>query len=158
LRKADLKLTNEGALEGKLVVIYSGLEASWRRHQESHQDEASRKSFLEDDVKYSIPVGIEVELTNKPDWTATSPAMTAKFSLKVPGGVSAAGRGVLMPVGLFGASEKHMCEHTSRVHPLYFHYTSQKVDDISIDLPLGWSVSSLPQPVTDDAKVVAYTM
>jgi len=63
-----------------------------------------------------------------------------------------------MAVGLFSGSEKHMCEHTSRVHPLYFHYPSQKVDDITIDLPLGWTVSSLPQPQSNDVKVVAYTV
>jgi uncharacterized protein DUF3857 len=158
IRKADLKLTNEGALEGKLTVTYSGLEASWRRHQESHQDEASRKSFLEEDIKYSIPVGIEVELTNKPDWTAVSSEMIAEFSLKVPGWVSGAGRRALMPVGLFSASEKHICEHASRIHPLYFHYPSQKIDEVTVDLPLGWTVSSLPQAQNNDAKAVAYSL
>ena len=31
-----------------------------------------------------------------------------------------------MAVGLFDAAEKHMCEHASRVHPLYFHYRVRK--------------------------------
>jgi len=51
-----------------------------------------------------------------------------------------------------------VCEHASRLHPLYFHYPFQKIDEITVDLPLGWTVSSLPQPVANDAKVVAYTM
>ena len=32
----------------------------------------------------------------------------------------------------------------------------QKLDDVQIDLPLGWQVSSLPQPVTQDAKLIVY--
>lgn len=157
-RKADLKLTQEGALEGKLTLTFSGLEASRRRVEFRHEDETNRKKLLEDEVRASIPVGIEVELTNKPDWTNASPTMVAEYSLKVPGWVSGAGRRALMPVGLFSVPEKHICEHAGRVHPLYFHYAAQKVDDITIDLPLGWQVSSLPQAQNNDLKVVAYTL
>jgi len=46
-RKADLKLTETGSLEGKLTVTFSGLEALWRRIEERNEDadqpeEASR--------------------------------------------------------------------------------------------------------------------
>jgi hypothetical protein len=157
-RKADLKLTMEGSLEGKLTVNYSGLEALWRRIEERNEDEVHRKKLLEDEVRESIPAGIEVELTNKPDWASSSPTLVAQFDLKVPGWVSGAGRRALLPVGLFSASEKHICEHATRVYPLYFHYMSQKVDDIRIELPLGWQVSSLPQPQVNDAKVILYSM
>ena len=157
-RKADLKLTQDGSLEGKLTVTYSGLEAQYRRVEERHQDDTQRKKFLEDDIKYSIPVGIDVDLTNKPDWSSSAPSLVAEFDLKVPGWVSGAGKRALLPVGLFSAPEKHMCEHANRVHPMYFHYMSQKLDDVTIELPLGWQVSSLPKPATNDAKVLVYAM
>jgi hypothetical protein len=157
-RKADLKLTQEGSLEGKLTVTYSGLESLYHRLEERNQDEAQRKKLLEDEVRYMIPASIEVELTNKPDWSSSDSKLVAEFDLKVPGWVSGAGRRALMPVGLFGATEKHTYEHATRVHPLYFHYASEKVDDITIELPLGWQVSSLPKPENNDAKVMQYTM
>jgi hypothetical protein len=78
--------------------------------------------------------------------------------LKVPGWVSGAGRRALLPVGLFSAPEKHLYEHSTRVHPLYFHFMFQKLDDVQIELPLGWQVSSLPQPVTQDAKLIVYNL
>jgi hypothetical protein len=157
-RKADLKLTQEGSLEGKLTVTYSGLELLYHRLEERNQDEAQRKKLLEDEVRYMIPASIEVELTNKPDWSSSDSKLVAEFDLKVPGWVSGAGKRALMPVGLFGATEKHTYEHATRVHPLYFHYASEKVDDITIELPLGWQVSSLPKPENNDAKVMRYTM
>jgi hypothetical protein len=157
-RKADLKMTLDGSLEGKLTVIYSGLEAEWLRIEERNEDEAHRRKFLEDEVKEAVPVGIEVEITNKPDWASSASTLVAEFNLKVPGWVSGAGRRGLMPVGLFSAPEKHMCEHATRVHPLYFHYASEIFDDVRIDLPLGWQVSSLPQPQTNDAKVMLYSL
>jgi uncharacterized protein DUF3857 len=158
VRKADLNLTSEGSLEGKLTVTFTGLEAQRRRLQERNEDEAHRKKLLEDYVKEVIPAGIEVELTSKPDWASSSPSMAAEFSLKVPGWASGAGKRALLPVGLFSGPEKHMCEHSTRVHPLYFQYLFEKTDDVHIELPLGWQISSLPQAQNTDAKVMAYTL
>ena len=155
--KADLKMTQEGSLEGKLTVTYTGLEALDRRIEERNEDDTARKKFLEDEVREIIPAAIDVDLTNKPDWNSSSPAFVAEFDLKIPGWVSGAGRRALLPVGIFSAAEKHVCEHTTRVHPLYFHYLSQKSDDITIDLPLGWKVSDVPKPQTTDAKLLVYT-
>ena len=158
LRKADLTLTSDGSLEGKLTVTFTGLEALWRRVQECNEDEAHRKKLLEDYVKEIIPVGIEVELTNKPEWASSSPRLVAEYSLKVPGWISGAGKRALCPVGLFSGPEKHMFEHSVRVHPLYFHYLYEKTDDVHIELPLGWQVGSLPQAQNNDAKVIAYSL
>jgi Domain of Unknown Function with PDB structure (DUF3857) len=158
LRKADLKLTQEGSLEGKLTITYTGLEAASLRVAERNEDDTTRKKLLEDLVRYSVPAAIEVDLTNKPDWTSSDAKLVADFDLKVPGWVSGAGSHALLPVGLFGAEEKHIYEHTTRVHPLYYHYLSQNVDDVTIDLPLGWKVSSLPKPGDVDAKLLVYSM
>jgi hypothetical protein len=157
-RKADLNMTSEGSLEGKLTVTFTGLEAQWRRVEEHHEDEAHRKKLLEDYVKEIIPAGIDVELTNQPDWASSSPTLGAEFSLKVPGWALGAGKRALLPVGLFSGPEKHMCEHSTRVHPLYFQYLFEKTDDVRIELPLGWQVSSLPPAQNTDAKVMAYTL
>src|SRR5580698_10016001 len=64
LRKGDLKLGDTGDLEGKLVVTFTGLEASERRLEERQADATERKAFLENEIKGSIPVACEVELTN----------------------------------------------------------------------------------------------
>lgn len=158
VRKADLKMNSEGTLEGKLTVTFTGLEAAWRRFEERNEDEAHRKKFLEDYVKEAVPATIDVDLTNKPDWASSSPNFVAEYNLKVPGWVSGAGKRALLPVGLFSAPEKHMYEHSTRVHPLYFQFMYQKADDVQIELPQGWQVSSLPQPVNQDAKLIVYNL
>lgn len=157
-RKAELKLTDTGDLEGKLIVTYTGLEASERRVGERLEDEAARKKFLEDGVKEAIPAACDVELTNQPDWKSSSPSMVAEFSVKVPGWVSAAGRRALFPVGLFSAPEKHLFDHAEREHPVYFQFPFQRADEITIDLPLGWQISTVPKPARVDAKAVVYDL
>jgi hypothetical protein len=82
--------------------------------------------------------------------------LVAVYDLKVPGWASAAGRRALLPFGLFSATEKQLFDHTNRVHPLYFEYPFQKEDEVTIQLPLGWQVSSLPKDLSQDAKAAVY--
>jgi hypothetical protein len=123
-----------------------------------HEDETNRKKYLEDQLREYVPVGIEVELTNRPDWSSSAPTLVAEYDLKVPGWASSAGRHAVVPVGLFGASEKQVFEHTARIHPVYFQYPFEKVDDVTVQLPLSWQVTSVPNAVNQDKKAVAYVM
>jgi hypothetical protein len=157
-RTAKLTLSETGDLEGKLTITFTGIEALERRLQERNEDEADRKKFLEDEARQYTPAAIEVELTNKPDWNSSASALNAEYKLKIPGWVAGAGRRALLPVGIFSATEKNVFEHTERVHPVYFEYTSEKLDDVSISLPLGWQVSSLPSAQDKDSKVVRYVL
>lgn len=158
-RKAELKLSQEtGELEGKLTVTYTGLEALSRRVNERNEDDTEHKKFLEDEVKEFVPTGIEVELTNKPEWKSSDPKLVAEFSLKIPGWVSSAGRRVLLPVGIFSGPEKHMFDHANRENAIYFEYPSQRLDDVTVELPAGWQVSSLPPAAGQNGHIVGYTM
>jgi hypothetical protein len=157
-RKTELKLDSEGTLTGKLTVTYWGSDAQSLRIEERIEDETSRKKLLEDMVRETIPAAIEVDLLNKPDWSSSSPSLQTEYSLKVPGWVAGAGKRALLPVGLFSSPEKSIFEHSGRVHPVYFHYPYRKIDDITIELPLGWKVASLAKSVDRDVKAAAYTM
>ncbi len=157
-RKGELKLNDTGELEGKLTVTFTGLEASERRVEERLADDAEHKKYLEDQVKESVPVGCEVELTNQPDWKSSTPPLVAEFTIKVPGWVAGAGRRALLPVGLFSAPEKRLFDHADRVHPIYFSHPFGRIDDVTIDLPLGWQISTLPAPQKQDAHIITYSM
>jgi hypothetical protein len=158
LRKAELKLNDTGELDGKVTVTFTGLEAAWRRLEERLADDAERKKYMEDELKGSVPVGCEVELSNQPDWKSSSSTLVAEYTLKVPGWVSGAGRRALMPVGLFSATEKHLFDHAERVQPIYFTFPFQRSDDVTIEMPLGWQISTTPPAEKQDQHVVAYTL
>ena len=143
-RAGKLKLSDTGDLEGKLTVTYIGLEAMYQRLEERHADEVARKKYLEEALKSQIEEGTEVELTNKPDWTSSETPLVAEFDLKIPGWASNAGRRVVIPAAIFTAGEKGVFEHANRVHPIYFEYPHEKADDVTVELPPGWQVSSVP--------------
>jgi hypothetical protein len=157
-RVADLKLNADGTLEGQLVVTYTGQEVYARRIDEMDQDDVGRKKFLEDQVKEYIPVGTEIELTNKPDWASSSRSLVAEFHLKVPGWATISPKHGILPVGLFTNSEKHVFEHAQRTYPIYFEHPFARVDEINIQLPAGWRVESLPKPETMDLKAAKYNL
>jgi hypothetical protein len=155
-RKADLRMTDQGGLEGKVTVTFSGLEALEMRMELRNQDETTRTKYIEDVVREFIPVGIDVDLKNKPDWTSSSPTLVGEFEIKVQGWASAAGHRALIPVGLFGAPEKHVFEHAARVHPIYFDFPTARIDDVTIELPLDWKVNSVPPGHKDEGRVCSY--
>src|SRR5262249_29546599 len=128
------------------------------RREEQFQDETDRRKALEEHIQGYVPAASDVELTNKPDWTASSAPLVAEFRVKIPGWASAAGRRTLLPVGIFAANEKGVFEHEQRVHPIYFEFPYQKEDDVTIALPAGWSFSSLPKEQTRDAKAALYSL
>jgi hypothetical protein len=158
-RVGKLKLSPDtGDLEGKLTVTYVGLEAMYQRLEERHADQAARKRFLEERLTSQIASAAEVELTNSPDWSNSETPLVAEFNLKIPGWASNAGRRVLIPAAIFTASEKGLFEHANRVHPIYFEYPYEKADDLTIELPVGWEVGSVPVAQDQDGHVVRYTL
>jgi Domain of Unknown Function with PDB structure (DUF3857) len=157
-RVGKLKLSDTGDLEGTLTVTYVGLEAMYHRLEQRHADEVERKKFLEERLTSQIAGTAEAELTNKPDWTSSEAPLVAEFNLKIPGWASNAGRRVVIPAAIFTAGEKDLFEHANRVHPVYFEYPHEKADDITVELPPGWEVNSVPPGHDKDGHIVHYTL
>lgn len=157
-RVGKLKLSDTGDLEGKLTVTYSGLEAMYQRLEERHADEVARKKHLEQQATSLIGVPAEAELTNQPDWTGSETPLVAEFKLKVPGWASNAGKRVVTPAVLFSAADKGLFERENRVHPIYFEYPHARLEDVTIELPPGWQVGSVPPPHDQNEKVVSYSL
>lgn len=155
-RKAQLNLERDGTVSGTVTTRFTGLEAEWRRLEERNEDEADRKQFLENQLKYSVPVGIEVTLTNHPDWNGSDEPLIAEYTLKVPGWAAAAGQRQLLRVGLFCGQEDRTFERTVRTQPLYFNFPYQHADDVSIQMPAGTRVGSLPKNQNLDFKQYSY--
>jgi hypothetical protein len=82
----------------------------------------------------------------------------AEFTLKIPGWASGAGKRVMIPAAIFTAGEKGIFEHADRVFPIYFEYPHEKADDVTVELPPGWQVSSVPPAQDKDGHVILYTL
>lgn len=156
--KAMLHLTDRGSLEGHVTVTYTGLEAHGERVAERHEDAVGRKRDLERDLQSDVPVIIDVELVNQPDWESSAPVLVAEFNVKMSGWVTSAGSRWLMPAAVFAGAGRHMFTHAERVHPIYFSYPYRQDDDVTITLPPGFAVASTPQGQTVDLRAFVYSV
>jgi hypothetical protein len=157
-RTAKLKLADNGSLEGKVTVTYTGLQSMYRRLDVIHNDDVARKKYLEDALKEQIPVGAEVELTNKPDWGSSENPLVAEFDVTIQGWAASAGKRALVPIGVFTAGERNTFEHANRVNSIYVDYPYVKSDDLAIEFPAGWKLDSVPTSKTAEGHVVTYNL
>ena len=155
-RNATFTLDENGSLEGRLVVTFTGLEALTRRLKMRNEDGRTRKEWLEDEVKGYVPTGIDVTLANSPDWGASTNMLRAEFDLRIPGFAERAGSRLLLPLAVFRAHEGRMFTHAERVRPIYFDFPFTYEDAVVITTPAGYVPTGLPDPFTRDAGAVHY--
>lgn len=155
-RRAVLTLDEDGSVAGKLKLRYFGLQALTMRLSEANEDSVTRKQYLEKEVKRSVPTGIDVTLTNAPDWDSSSVSLTAEFDLRIPGWAAGAGSRWLLPTTVFAAAEKAMFTATNRRYNVYLSFPYSTEDDVSILIPATLQAATLPDPVALGGGAVRY--
>jgi hypothetical protein len=156
-RRAQFTLSPSGALEGNVTVTFTGQEAMTRRLTENLEDDGDRKQYLEDDLKSAMPRSAEVQLTNHPDWDSSASSLEAQYSVRIDGWGTGAGSRLLLPAQVFTGRQKSMFLHSAREHPIYFSSPFEMSDDITIEVPKEWKVSSLPQARQVSEKGYGYS-
>lgn len=155
-RQAKLRISADGVLSGKVTVTYSGWAAAVRRLETRRADDKQRLAFLRREIGLPGPQGMGIKVVSTPDWSSTDAPLVVEYEVRIRDWVQKSAQRELLPVGLFGRAEQHMFEHDTRVHPLYFAIPHLIADDISIEVPERWSVSSLPKPRKVDLTGLRY--
>jgi uncharacterized protein YdaU (DUF1376 family) len=155
-RTANLTLSEDGSLEGEVAVEFKGGEALERRLSAYQTDEAGRKKDMEDEFKNWLVSGANVQMTGAKGWDAPDESLVIQFSVEIPGYSSAAGKRLLTPAYLFQAKQKDAFKHAQRKYPIYFPYAFAELDKVSIKLPAGYSLESVPPLQQADLPYARY--
>ena len=155
-RKANLQLGTNGSLQGTVEVSFTGQEALRRRLDAIETDEVGRRKEMEEEVKGWLPAGASAEQQSVTGWEGTEEPLKAEFAVRIPNFGTSTGRRLILPVAIFQANEKHPFPHDKRVHPIYFPYPWQEVDEITVQLPEGYKAESLPKKRTSRPKFGKY--
>lgn len=150
-RIAQVAVDESGTLKGELIVRFLGQEALERRVNALDEDDAGKKKDLEDELKDWLPAGAIVKLTHVQGWEATDEPLAARFSVEIPSYATLAGKRLILPSYLFQLKQKDAFKHADRKYPIYFSYAFTERDRVTIKLPSGYLLESLPQP--RDAKL-----
>jgi len=151
-RVAHLQLLEDGTLQGKLEVSFKGLQALEQRLDIYREDETGKRKTIKDVMKKWFPAGATLEITNAPNWESSEEPLSFECTLTLPNFAAPTGRRVLLPAGVFQANQRHPFQNATRVHPIYFGHPFQEVDDVSIELPPGLDVESLPPSRSEEAN------
>jgi len=154
--KAVLHIDGE-SLKGKATVTYKGQEALVRRLVNHNDDETATKKSLEETTKGHFPEGAIVTLTKVTGMKTADPQIVAEYDVELPNTCSFAGSRTMIPLSVFHASGKNPFAPTVRTAPVYFEYPSIEEDDVTLDVPSGYTVETLPHPGDLNAGAIVYT-
>jgi hypothetical protein len=107
-------------------------------------DEAGKTKLLEDELRHWLPSGTMVKMLDAQGWEAQDSSLVARFSVEAAAYASVAGKRFLTPPYLFRENIKDTFVLTERTYPVYFPYAFAEIDKISMSVPAGYTIESLP--------------
>jgi hypothetical protein len=131
-------------------------EALTRRIGAIEQDEPERRKDLEEYVQRSLPQGATAKLISVEGWQATDSPLKAEFELLTPNFATRAGQRLIVPLGIFHSVAGTSLSSATRVNPIYFDFPSESYDEITLELPPGFAIESLPASQSIDREAGHY--
>lgn len=153
-RTGSFHLDKDGNLLGKLEVNFHGQEALSRQLHAQNADEPARKKDLEEEARKWLPQGATAKLTSATGWEGSNGILKAVFEVEAPSFGSQVGDRLLFPINTLQRRSEKPFQASSRENPIYFNYGYQEVDDVTLQLPQGYTVENLP--VTRGMRSRAY--
>ncbi|MBK9991147.1 MAG: DUF3857 and transglutaminase domain-containing protein [Verrucomicrobia bacterium] len=145
LRKARLKLDDEGTLEGDVEESYSG--------HLSEKQKVDAWIISIDEVNKIFREKVTARLPNAEVsdivWTnldTTAVPLTVKYHVRVPGYAELAGKRLIFAPSFFQVGKPVVFAAAERKHPIFFYYPWAEHDDIEIVLPTGYTLEKPSAP------------
>lgn len=144
VRRAELTVTPDGSVNGKLQFSMSGQEALRWRQESLREDEDALKKRFDEWLRTQVPSGMETHVTHFAKLDDPSADLAAYATVSgVPG--TATSKRLLLPASFFAHSEDQgFIAQPDRQLPVDMHYASVYKDGVLMHLPVGLTVESAP--------------
>jgi len=149
-RRAELKLLDDGTLEGSVQFTYTGHigreEKLDLEDKTAAQQEEEWKKNLQERLSTAEISSFTVE-------QATDPVkpVVVKFKVTVPGYATRTGKRILFQPAFFERNLGARFTESKRRWNIYFDYPWSEDDQVSIELPEGWE---LDQPIAPGGNTI----
>lgn len=147
-RVAKLNLLDDGTLEGEVRVEYSGHLGFEKKEYNDDDSLSQREDTLRSIVKRRLSTA---DLSNIKIENVTDPVkpFTYAYHVRVPGYAQRTGKRIFLQPAFFEHGIGPLFSASARTHPIYFHYSWREEDDVTINLPAGYSLDNAdaPQPI-----------
>jgi transglutaminase-like putative cysteine protease len=144
-RTAQLKLSDDGSLEGDVRIEYNGHLGIEMKNLNDDDSPAQREQNLRDKVK---EIQSTAELSNIKIENVTDQAKPFVYSyhVRVAGYAQRTGKRLFLQPAFFEHGLGSLFTAGQRRYDIYFHYPWSEEDEVSIDLPDGFVLDNPDQP------------
>lgn len=153
-RKAKLKLSYDGALEGDVQIEFTGQLAIERKEENDDESPNQREDTLREEVKTRMSTA---ELSNLRIENVTDPVkpFVYGFHVRVPGYAQRTGKRLFLQPAFFEHGIGPLFSASDRKYSIYFHYPWSEDDEVTIELPAGFALDSADAPASFSGGAVS---
>lgn len=170
-RTAKLKLSEDGTLEGDVQIEYTGHFAIEKKEANDEDSPNERESTLKEEVKLRSSTAelTEIRIENVTDHVKP---LLFSYHIRVPGYAQRTGKRLFLQPAFFQHGIGPQFSASTRKYPIYFHYPWKESDEVTINLPAGYTLDNADAPapfsggaisdympklsVTSDGRTVVY--
>lgn len=146
-RTAQLTLSDDGTLEGNAHIEYYGHMAVYRKEWDDDDSPAQREETLRDAVKKQMSTA-DVSAIKIENVTDPLKPYIYNYHIRVPGYAQRTGKRLFLQPEFFQHGIGPLFSGSERKYPVYFDYPWSEEDQVTIELPAGFSLDNAdaPQP------------
>ena len=144
-RTATFHLSEAGTLDGGVYVEHTGHCAVDSKSLYDDASEPQRQEALRDRVKEHLTTA---ELSNIHLDGVTDPGkpFTYSYHIRVPGYAARTGKRLFLQPAFFQHGSGPLFPNSQRNNDVYFHYPWTEEDDVTIELPAGFTLDNAETP------------
>ena len=144
-RRATLRLGEDGTLEGKVRIEFSGHSGIAMRERYGSHSPEQREDSLREGVKKRLS-SAELESVKVENATDPDKAFAYEYDVRVPGYAQRTGKRLFLQPAFFQRSKEPVFQTSERKHDIYFPHPWSEQDTVTIELPLGYELENAESP------------
>jgi transglutaminase-like putative cysteine protease len=147
-RMADLHLAPDGSITGSATIVCTGQRAMNLRQKALEGDEVALKKDFDDQVERDLPPGLIVKADHFLGLADENSNLMVRMNVTGSLG-TATGKRIFLPLSIFSAGSSDPFTSSHREEPIDLQYPFLEKDQVTLHLPAGLQVESVPS----DARV-----
>jgi hypothetical protein len=147
-RIAELTLAPDGSITGSATIICTGQRSMIWRQKALEGDEVALRKEFDDQLQTDLPSGLMVQTDHFLGLSDENSNLMVR--MKVTGSLgTATGKRLVLPLSIFSAGSRDPFTSSHREEPIDLQYPFLEKDQVTLHLPPGFQVESVPS----DARV-----
>ena len=153
-RTAKLKLLEDGTLEGDVSIEYTGQKAIEKKEYNDDDSPAEREETLRQSVKSRMDTAdvTNIRIENVQD--SVKP-FVYQYHVRIPGYAQRTGKRLFLQPAFFERGVPTLFPSSTRSYDVYFHYPWSEQDEVSIELPAGFTLDNADAPAPFNAQKIS---